>query len=76
MQGVQYMEEEASYQVIRHSFDQIVQNLEREKMVQRDRGTLFELLITAYLKNEPMYARLFDEIWMLNEVPGEYKIPK
>ena len=70
------MEEEASYQVIRHSFDQIVQNLEREKMVQRDRGTLFELLITAYLKNEPMYARLFDEIWMLNEVPGEYKIPK
>lgn len=76
MQGVQYMEEEASYQVIRHSFDQIVQSLEREKMVQRDRGTLFELLITAYLKNEPMYARLFDEIWMLNEVPGEYKIPK
>ena len=70
------MEEEASYQVIRHSFDQIVQSLEREKMVQRDRGTLFELLITAYLKNEPMYARLFDEIWMLNEVPGEYKIPK
>ncbi|WP_320163454.1 type ISP restriction/modification enzyme [uncultured Trichococcus sp.] len=70
------MEEEASYQVIRHSFDQIVQNLEREKMVQRDRGTLFELLISAYLKNEPMYARLFDEVWLLNEVPGEYKIPK
>ena len=70
------MEEEASYQVIRHSFDQIVQSLEREKMVQRDRGTLFELLITAYLKNEPMYARLFDDVWLLNEVPGEYKIPK
>lgn len=74
--GFEYMEEEASYQVIRHSFDQIVQSLEREKMVQRDRGTLFELLITAYLKNEPMYARLFDEVWLLNEVPGEYKIPK
>ena len=70
------MEEEASYQVISHSFDQIVQSLEREKMVQRDRGTLFELLITAYLKNEPMYARLFDDVWLLNEVPGEYKIPK
>ncbi|MGH0689591.1 DEAD/DEAH box helicase [Bacillus pacificus] len=70
------MEEKTAYQVIRHSFDKIIHDLEREDMVQRDRGTLFELLVTAYLKNEPMYARLFDEVWMLGEVPEQYGIPK
>lgn len=70
------MEEKASYQVIRHSFYDIIHSLEREDMVQRDRGTLFELLVTAYLKKEPMYARLFDEVWMLGDVPEEYGIPK
>ena len=60
--------------MIRHSFDKIIHDLEREDMVQRDRGTLFELLVTAYLKNEPMYARLFDEVWMLGEVPEQYGI--
>lgn len=70
------MEETISYQVTRHSFDKIIFDLEREEMAQRDRGTLFELLVTAYLKKEPMYARLFDEVWMLSDVPEEYGIPK
>lgn len=70
------MEEKSSYKVMSHSFDKIINNLEREDMVQRDRGTLFELLVTAYLKKEPMYARLFDEVWMLGDVPEEYGIPK
>lgn len=70
------MEETVSYQVVSHSFDKIIGNLEREDMAQRDRGTLFELLVTAYLKKEPMYARLFDEVWMLADVPEEYGIPK
>ena len=69
------MEEKVEYQV-RHSFDKIIASLEREDMSQRDRGTLFELLVTAYLKKEPMYARLFDEVWMLSDVPEEYGIPK
>ncbi|KPH74225.1 MULTISPECIES: DEAD/DEAH box helicase [Bacillaceae] len=69
------MEETVSYQVS-HSFDKIISNLERKDMSQRDRGTLFELLVTAYLKKEPMYARLFDEVWMLADVPEEYGIPK
>lgn len=69
------MEEKVEYQV-RHSFDKIISSLEREDMSQRDRGTLFELLVTAYLKKEPMYARLFDEVWMLSDVPEEYGIPK
>jgi len=63
-------------QNISHSFDKIIHDLEREDMAQRDRGTLFELLVTAYLKHEPMYARLFDEVWMLGNVPDEYGIPK
>ncbi|MGG3752844.1 DEAD/DEAH box helicase [Heyndrickxia coagulans] len=70
------MEETVSYQVKSHSLDDIISNLEREDMAQRDRGTLFELLVTAYLKKEPMYARLFDEVWMLSDVPEEYGIPK
>jgi predicted helicase len=70
------MEETVVYQANLHSFDKIIRDLEREEMAQRDRGTLFELLVTAYLKHEPMYARLFDEIWMLGNVPEEYGIPK
>lgn len=70
------MEEMVSYNVTTKSFDKIISNLEREGMAQRDRGTLFELLVTAYLKKEPMYARLFDEVWMLSDVPEEYGISK
>ncbi|MFS0559037.1 restriction endonuclease [Brevibacillus sp. 179-C9.3 HS] len=70
------MGESIGYQVTHHSFYKFITNLEREDMVQRDRGTLFELLVTAYLKKEPMYARLFDEVWMLADVPEEYGIPK
>ena len=43
---------------------------------QRDRGTMFELLSRTYFKNEPMYKRLFDDVWTLSEVPTEYGIPK
>lgn len=59
-----------------YPFDKMIQDLEREDMQQRDRGTLFELLIKAYFKTEPMYSHLFDEVWMLGEVPEEYGIPK
>ncbi|WP_096202375.1 DEAD/DEAH box helicase [Bacillus sp. FJAT-45350] len=47
-----------------------------KKHEQRDRGTLFELLVAAYIEKEPMYARLFDSVWKLSEVPDEYDIPK
>lgn len=46
------------------------------EMKQRDRGTLFELLTKAYLINEPRYAKLFSDVWMLNEVPTEFGISK
>ena len=69
------MEMQAEYKV-KNSFDGIIQSLEIENMTQRDRGTLFEAVVTGYLKNEPMYSRLFDEVWMLKDVPEEYQIPK
>lgn len=43
---------------------------------QRDRGTRFEKLTRAYFEKEPMYKRLFDNVWMLHDVPEEYGIPK
>lgn len=76
MEDFLVMEEKVSYNVTAQSFDKIISQLERDNMAQRDRGTLFELLVTAYLKNEPMYTRLFDEVWMLTDVPEEYGISK
>lgn len=69
------METQAEYKV-RNSFDSIIQSLETENMTQRDRGTLFEVVVTGYFKNEPMYSRLFEDVWMLKDVPEEYGIPK
>ncbi|WP_252314385.1 DEAD/DEAH box helicase family protein [Sinobaca sp. H24] len=58
------------------SFIDLIKEIDKEKHEQRDRGTLFEILISTYLKHEPMYKRLYDEVWMLNEVPDSYDIPK
>lgn len=69
------MEAQENYNVS-NKFDDIILSLESESMVQRDRGTLFELLIRAYFKNEPMYVQRFDAVWMLNDIPEEYGIPK
>lgn len=52
--------------------DQINNNLDN----QRDRGTAFEKMVVAYLKNEPIYKQKFKNVWMLNEVPVDYGIPK
>lgn len=73
--GTQIMEQKVEYKVT-SAFDKIIESLEKEDMTQRDRGTMFELLIKVYLQKEPMYANLFDEVWMLSEVPEEYGIPK
>lgn len=58
------------------SFIALMNEIDDKQRNQRDRGTLFELLVIAYLKTEPMYARLFEDVWELNNVPEEYKIPK
>lgn len=58
------------------SFISLVKEMDADYNTQRDRGTMFELLSRTYFKNEPMYKRLFDDVWTLNEVPAEYGIPK
>ncbi|EGO2638131.1 DEAD/DEAH box helicase [Enterococcus faecalis] len=59
------------------TFDELIQ-LAREQAneVQRDKGTLFEKIAQIYFKNEPTYKNLFSDVWLLNEVPEEYAIPK
>ena len=70
------MEESALYKVSNNSFDDFIKRVDKEGMKQRNRGTLFELISKAYFKHDTLYSRLFDEVWMLNEVPSEYCIPK
>ncbi|WP_285023346.1 DEAD/DEAH box helicase [Lactococcus garvieae] len=57
------------------SFDSLIQQINDNNVQQRDRGTAFEYLVQAYLKNEPIYKNLYSEVWMLSEVPSEYGIP-
>ena len=58
------------------SFDTLLQQINENNTQQRDRGTAFEYLVKAYLKNEPTYKNLFQEVWMLSEVPELEAIPK
>ncbi|MED0874720.1 DEAD/DEAH box helicase family protein [Bacillus mobilis] len=58
------------------SFVALINEIDEKKHEQRDRGTLFELLVAAYLEKEPMYSRLFDKVWILSEVPADYNIPR
>lgn len=59
------------------TFDELIQ-LAREQAneIQRDKGTIFEKIAQIYFKNEPTYKNLFSDVWLLNEVPEEYAIPK
>ena len=69
------METTAEYNV--RNFDKILEKIDEVgNDVQRERGTLFERLVLAYLKNEPLYQRLYKNVWLLSEVPSEYGIPK
>ena len=58
------------------SFDNLVNQINDLAETQRDRGTYFEYLVRAYLKNEPTYKNEFAEVWMLADVPDSYGIPK
>ncbi|WP_347553707.1 DEAD/DEAH box helicase (plasmid) [Pediococcus pentosaceus] len=44
--------------------------------VQRERGTLFEKLVLAYLKHEPTYKALYQNVWLLSDVPDDYGISR
>ena len=59
------------------TFDNLIKQINQTAGdIQRERGTLFEKLVLAYLKNEPTYQRLYKNVWELSDVPEEYGIPK
>lgn len=65
------------YKMTKQTFDDLINQINTvSKDVQRERGTLFEKLTLAYLKNEPTYKALYQNVWLLSEVPESYDIPK
>ena len=61
----------------KQTFDDLINQINTvSKDAQRERGTLFEKLTLAYLKNEPTYKALYQNVWLLSEVPESYGIPK
>ncbi|MBF0758815.1 DEAD/DEAH box helicase [Ligilactobacillus murinus] len=58
------------------TFNELVNQIDNYITNQRDRGTAFEKLAVAYLKNEPAFKNKYSDVWMLNEVPAEYNISK
>lgn len=51
------------------SVNEILEQLRQFSYDERDKGSRFEKLIQAYLKTEPQYSQLFDEVWVWNEYP-------
>ena len=58
------------------TFDELIRQVNENLEQQRDRGTAFEKIVVSYLKNEPVYKHKFENVWMLNEVPAQYNVPK
>ena len=54
----------------------LLANFRNAAVTEREKGTYFEELICLYLRNEPTYADLYNDIWMLSDVPDEFKISK
>lgn len=59
-----------------NAFDDLVQNANENIHEQRDRGTWFERMVVAYLKNEPLQKATYSDVWMLSDIPDEYGISK
>lgn len=61
----------------KNTFDELINQINHTAgPIQRERGTLFERLVVAYFKNEPIYRNLFTDVWLLNDVPESYGVPK
>lgn len=51
------------------SFNHILNKYREISFSQKDKGERFERLMQAFLLTEPMYANLFQKVWMWNEFP-------
>lgn len=58
------------------TFNELITQINGHIDNQRNRGTAFEKIVLAYLKNEPTYHNKFSDVWMLKDVPARYGIPK
>jgi len=52
------------------TFNQILQKYRDISFSERDKGYRFEKLMKAYLQTDPIYAGLFDTIWLWSEFPS------
>ena len=51
------------------SFSKILDKFRSESVSERDKGDRFERLMQAYLKTAPVYAGLFEQVWLWAEFP-------
>lgn len=58
------------------NFQELIDQVDKNVVVQRNRGTAFEKMVVSYLKNEPTYKNKYSDVWMLSEVPDEYHVSK
>lgn len=57
-------------------FDNLINEIKINENNERDKGTAFENLVVAYLKNEPAFKNQYSNVWLLRDVPEEYGISK
>lgn len=57
-------------------FDNLINEIKTNENNERDKGTAFENLVVAYLKNEPAFKNQYSNVWLLRDVPEEYGISK
>ena len=55
---------------------QIFAQFRSDAKTEREKGNYFEELIRTYLRYEPVYAELYSDVWLLNEVPPKLGISK
>ncbi|MDA9718682.1 DEAD/DEAH box helicase family protein, partial [Planctomycetaceae bacterium] len=59
-----------------HPLQKILDTFRKSSKTEREKGTYFEELICAYLRNEPTYEDLYSDVWMLADVPEKFGINK
>lgn len=67
---------EMNHPKIATELDHILQSLGIHALTTREKGTYFEELVKAYLKNEPTYKDYYSDVWMYSDWADLQKIDK
>lgn len=51
------------------TFQNILTKFRKEALSERDKGSKFERLMQGYLKTTPLYANIFETVWLWSEFP-------